>query len=125
MGDNFSAEFFNYSSIIIYTIFAVVVTSVVIFANKLLGPSLPSLRKSAAYESGMMPIGDARERFRIRYHVIAMIFLVFDLEIAFIYPWAVIYRELGWLGFAEMMMFLAILVIGFVYTWKRGAFSWE
>jgi len=125
MGEQYSAEFFNYSSIIIYAIFAVIITLVVVFANKLLGPSLPSERKSMAYESGITPIGDARERFRIRYHVIAMIFLVFDLEIAFIYPWAVIYRELGWLGFAEMMIFLAILVIGFLYAWKRGALSWE
>ena len=120
-----SAAFINYSAIFIYLIFAAVVTVVVVFANKLLGPSLPSKRKGTAYESGIMPIGDARERFRIRYHVIAMIFLVFDLEIAFIYPWAVTYRQLGWAGFIEMMIFLGILVIGFVYAWKRGAFNWE
>jgi NADH-quinone oxidoreductase subunit A len=77
------------------------------------------------YESGIQPVGSARERFHIRYHVIAMIFLIFDLEIAFIYPWAVIYKQLGWAGFVEMMIFLAILLVGFLYAWKRGAFQWE
>jgi NADH-quinone oxidoreductase subunit A len=115
----------EYIAVLIYLVLAVVITVVVIFSNKLLGPSKPSIRKSTAYESGIVPTGNARERFNIRYHVIAMIFLIFDLEIAFIYPWAVIYRTLGWAGFIEMMIFLTILIVGFIYAWKRGAFSWE
>lgn len=115
----------EYVPVLIYMILAVAIALVVIFSNKLLGPSRPSIRKSMAYESGIVPTGNARERFHIRYHVIAMIFLIFDLEIAFIYPWAVIYRNLGWAGFIEMMIFLGILILGFVYAWKRGAFSWE
>ena len=115
----------EYLPILIYMILAIGISLVVVFANKLLGPSRPSARKMTAYESGIKPTGTARERFHIRYHLIAMIFLIFDLEIAFIYPWAVVYKQLGWAGFVEMMIFLSILIIGFLYAWKRGAFTWE
>lgn len=115
----------EYLPILIYMALAVAITLLVLFVNRLLGPSKPTASKQMPYESGMRPVGTARERFHIRYHVIAMIFLVFDLEIAFIYPWAVIYQHLGWAGFLEMMIFLFILVVGFLYAWKRGAFQWE
>jgi NADH-quinone oxidoreductase subunit A len=101
------------------------ITLLVLFANRLLGPSRPMESKQLAYESGIIPLTDARSRFHIRYYLIAMIFLVFDLEIAFIYPWAIIYKRLGWAGFVEMMIFLGILTVGLVYAWKRGAFRWE
>jgi len=106
-------------------VLALGITLLVLFANRLLGPSKPTEGKSLAYESGIVPLADARRRFRIRYYMIAMIFLLFDLEIAFIYPWAVIYKRLGWTGFAEMMVFLGILVLGLIYAWKRGAFRWQ
>lgn len=115
----------EYLPILIYLALATGITLIVLFSNRLLGPSKPTARKQMPYESGMRPVGTARERFHIRYHVIAMIFLIFDLEIAFIYPWAVIYKQLGWAGFIEMMIFLFILVVGFLYAWKRGAFQWE
>ena len=115
----------EYLPILIYLVLAVGITLLVLFSNRLLGPSRPTLRKQMPYESGIRPVGTARERFHIRYHVIAMIFLIFDLEIAFIYPWAVMYKQLGWPGFMEMMIFLGILIVGFLYAWKRGAFQWE
>ena len=116
----------EYLPILIYIVLAVAITLVVLLGNQLLGPRRrPTATKQMPYESGMQPVGTARERFHIRYHVIAMIFLVFDLEIAFIYPWAVIYKQLGWAGFMEMMIFLTILLVGFLYAWKRGAFQWE
>lgn len=115
----------EYLPILIYLVLALGITLLVLFVNRLLGPSRPQPAKQLAYESGIKPSSDARARFHIRYYLIAMIFLVFDLEIAFIYPWAVIYRGLGWAGFAEMMLFLGILVVGLVYAWKRGALQWE
>lgn len=115
----------EYLPIFIYIVLAIAITLIVLFGNRLLGPSKPTAKKQMPYESGIRPVGTARERFHIRYHVIAMIFLVFDLEIAFIYPWAVMYKQLGWPGFFEMMIFLGILIVGFLYAWKRGAFQWE
>jgi len=116
----------EYLPILVYSALAGAITLIVLLSNGLLGPRRnPTERKQMPYESGIQPVGSARERFHIRYHVIAMIFLIFDLEIAFIYPWAVIYKQLGWAGFVEMMIFLAILLVGFLYAWKRGAFQWE
>ena len=115
----------EYLSILLYTVLAAGITLIVLLGNRILGPSKPTAEKQMPYESGIRPVGTARERFHIRYHVIAMIFLIFDLEIAFIYPWAVIYQELGWTGFIEMMVFLGILLLGFLYAWKRGALEWE
>jgi len=115
----------EYLPILVYLVLASGITLLVLLVNRLLGPRRPQPAKEIAYESGIKPSSDARARFHIRYYLIAMIFLVFDLEIAFIYPWAVIYRKLGWAGFAEMMLFLGILVVGLVYAWKRGALRWE
>jgi len=116
----------EYVAILIYLGLALVVAATLVAVNAVLGPPpRPSRDKIMPYESGIPPLMSARRRFHVRYHVIAMIFLVFDLEIAFIYPWAVVYRELGWLGFWEMFVFLGILVIGLLYAWKRGALRWE
>lgn len=116
----------EYGFILIYMILALGITLFILFANPLLGPRRrPSPAKGMPYESGIPPLSSPRERFRIRYYLIAMIFLIFDLEIAFIYPWAVIYRQLGWVGFVEMMVFLGILLLGYAYAWKRGALQWD
>jgi NADH-quinone oxidoreductase subunit A len=116
----------EYLPILLYMALAAAITLVLLLGNRILGAiSRPMAQKQMPYESGIRPVGSARERFHIRYHVIAMIFLIFDLEIAFIYPWAVLYKQLGWPGFIEMMVFLGILLIGFLYAWKRGAFQWE
>jgi NADH-quinone oxidoreductase subunit A len=115
----------GYVPILIYLLMAAGISGLVLFANRALGPRRPSPDKSMPYESGIRPLGNARERFHIRYYVIAMLFLLFDLEVAFIYPWAVLYRRLGLWGFGEMLVFLAILLIGYLYAWKRGALKWE
>jgi NADH-quinone oxidoreductase subunit A len=85
----------------------------------------PTRVKLEAYESGMRPVGTARERFSIQFYLIAMLFLLFDVEAAFLFPWAIVYRELGLFGFVEMMIFIAVVMAGFVYVWKKGALEWE
>jgi NADH-quinone oxidoreductase subunit A len=91
----------------------------------LLGPRRPSRVKSAPFECGSDPVGDARERFGVKFYVIALLFVVFDIEAVFIYPWAVQVRELGWTGYATMAAFAATLVVGLAYVWKKGALDWE
>jgi len=91
----------------------------------LLGPRRPSRVKSAPFECGSDPIGDARDRFGVKFYVIALLFVVFDIEAVFIYPWAVQVRELGWSGYATMAVFAATLLVGLAYVWKKGALDWE
>ena len=91
----------------------------------LLGTHRPNPDKLAPYECGMDPFEDARMKFDVRYYLVAILFILFDLEIAFLFPWAVSLKEIGALGFWAMMVFLAILVVGFVYEWKKGALDWE
>ncbi len=91
----------------------------------LLGPRRPSRVKSAPFECGSDPIGDARDRFGVKFYLIALLFVVFDIEAVFIYPWAVQVRELGWGGYATMAVFAATLVAGLAYVWKKGALDWE
>jgi NADH-quinone oxidoreductase subunit A len=90
-----------------------------------LGPRRPSRVKLAPFECGSDPIGDARDRFGVRFYVIALLFVVFDIEAVFIYPWAVQVRELGWAGYGTMAVFAATLVAGLAYVWKKGALDWE
>ena len=96
-----------------------------IVIGNLLGPKRPGAEKLAPYECGFEAFEDARARFDVRYYLIAILFIVFDLEIAFVFPWALVFRELGVFGLIEMGVFLSLLVIGFVYVWKRGALEWE
>ena len=93
--------------------------------NKLLGPRKPNEEKLSTYESGMEPVKTARERFSVKFYLVAMLFIVFDIEIVFMYPWAVKFRELGMLGLVEMLVFIAILLVGFLYVWKKGALKWH
>ncbi|HLC27240.1 MAG TPA: NADH-quinone oxidoreductase subunit A [bacterium] len=81
--------------------------------------------KLSAYECGMEPVGDARLRFSVKFYLIAMLFILFDVETVFLYPWAVVFADLRWFGFIEMVVFIGILLLSFVYLWKRGAFDWE
>jgi NADH-quinone oxidoreductase subunit A len=85
----------------------------------------PNPVKNQSYECGITPVGGARVRFSIKFYVVAMLFILFDIEAIFLYPWAVVHRWLGWFGFGEMAVFVLILVVGYVYVWKRGAFKWE
>jgi NADH-quinone oxidoreductase subunit A len=91
----------------------------------LLGPQRPDAAKASPYECGFEAFEDARMKFDVRYYLVAILFILFDLEIAFLFPWAVSLREIGAQGFWAMMIFLAILVVGFAYEWKKGALDWE
>ena len=89
------------------------------------GPNRPDAAKASPYECGFEAFEDARMKFDVRYYLVAILFILFDLEIAFLFPWAVVLPEIGFFGYAAMMVFLAILVVGFVYEWKKGALEWE
>ena len=91
----------------------------------LLGPKKPDAAKNSPYECGFEAFEDARMKFDVRYYLVAILFILFDLEIAFLFPWAVSLKEIGFTGFVAMMIFLAILVVGFAYEWKKGALDWE
>ena len=91
----------------------------------ILGPNRPDPAKNSPYECGFEAFEDARMKFDVRYYLIAILFILFDLEIAFLFPWAVALKEIGWIGFIDMMIFLAILVLGSAYMWIKGALDWE
>ena len=91
----------------------------------ILGPNRPDTQKNSPYECGFEAFEDARMKFDVRYYLVAILFILFDLEIAFFFPWAVVLPDIGFAGFVAMMVFLAILVVGFIYEWKKGALEWE
>jgi NADH-quinone oxidoreductase subunit A len=93
--------------------------------SRLIGMKKPSQVKLAPYECGMPPVGSARERFSVKFYIIAMLFIVFDIEAVFLYPWAVVFKKLGLFGFLEMGVFIVILLVGYAYVWKKGALEWE
>jgi NADH-quinone oxidoreductase subunit A len=93
--------------------------------SRFLGPRHPTPEKQAPYECGMPPVGDARERQSVKFYLVAMIFLLFDIEVAFLYPWAMALRALGWTGFLQIVGFFAILLAGYVYIWRKGALDWQ
>ena len=101
------------------------VATLMLFANKLLGPSRPTPEKSKPFECGMEPIALPTGRLPVHFYVLAMLFVVFDVELVFLFPWAAALKELGWFGLAEMVLFLGTIVAGFVYAWKKGALEWE
>ena len=90
-----------------------------------LGPRRPSARKLSPYESGITPIGAAQRKLPVKFYLIAVLFILFDIEIIFLLPWAVTFRFLGLFGFAEVLIFMAILIVGFIWIWKKGALEWE
>jgi NADH-quinone oxidoreductase subunit A len=92
--------------------------------SSVLGPSKPSPEKSAPYECGMPAVGDARERQSVKFYLVAMIFLLFDIEVAFLYPWAMALRDLGWGGFVQVLVFMMLLLAGYTYVWRKGALDW-
>jgi NADH-quinone oxidoreductase subunit A len=107
--------------ITIAVIFGIVLANI----NKWIGPKKPSDEKLSTYESGMEPVKTARERFSVKFYLVAMLFIVFDIEIVFMYPWAVKFKELGLFGFVEMIVFIVILLVGFLYVWRKGALKWD
>ena len=115
----------EYLPTLLFLIVATGIGIALILIGNLLGPKRPSAEKLSPYECGFAPFEDARMQFDVRYYLIAILFIVFDLEIAFVFPWALVFRELGVFGLVEMGVFLSLLVIGFVYVWKKGALEWE
>jgi NADH-quinone oxidoreductase subunit A len=95
-----------------------------IVLSHLVAPRKPTPEKLAPYECGMPPVGDARERHPVKFYLVAMIFLLFDIEVAFLYPFAMALRELGWFGFVQLLVFFSILVTGYVYVWRKGVLDW-
>jgi len=96
-----------------------------VFLSQFVGPSKPSPEKSAQYECGMPPVGDARQRQSIKFYLVAMIFLLFDIEVAFLYPWAIAFRDLGIIGYWQIVTFFLLLVTGYIYVWRKGVFDWS
>jgi len=117
--------FIEYLPIFIFFIVAVGFALVTLSLSAIFGKRKMTPQKMIPYECGMDPIGEARKRFSVRFYIVAMLFIVFDIEAVFLYPWAVIFRDLKIFGLAEMGVFIAILLVGFVYVWKKGALEWE
>lgn len=115
----------EYLPIFIFFVVAAGFALVTLFISAIFGRRKPTPQKMIPYECGMDPIGEARKRFSVRFYIVAMLFIVFDIEAVFLYPWAVVFRELKVFGLVEMGVFIAILLVGFVYVWKKGALEWE
>jgi NADH-quinone oxidoreductase subunit A len=114
-----------YLPVILFILVGVLVGVLPQFLGFVLGPRRPDAAKNSPYECGFEAFEDARMKFDVRYYLVAILFILFDLEIAFLFPWAVSLREIGMAGFWSMMLFLGILVVGFAYEWKKGALDWE
>lgn len=115
----------QYTPIAMMILFGLLAGIVFTNINKWIGPKRPSEEKLSTYESGMEPVKTARERFSVKFYLVAMLFIIFDIEIVFMYPWAVMFRQLGVFGFVEMMVFIAVLLVGYLYILKKGALRWQ
>jgi NADH-quinone oxidoreductase subunit A len=115
----------NYLPVLIFMAVGIGFGLIPVAAGFLLGPRKPDSEKLSPYECGFEAFEDSRMRFDVRYYLVAILFIIFDLEIAFLFPWAVVLDDIGMFGYLAMMLFLGILVIGFVYEWKKGALEWE
>lgn len=115
----------NYLPILIFMIVGGALGMIVPLVGYILGPKRPDPDKLSPYECGFNEFGDSRIPFDVRYYLVAILFIIFDLETAFLVPWAVAFRELGWFGLLSMGIFLGLLVIGFIYEWKKGALEWD
>ena len=115
----------NYLPVLIFLIIGVVFGVVALLLGMIFRPSKPYREKLLPYESGVDPLGEPRYRFSIRFYIIAMLFVIFDVEAVFIYPWAVVFDKIGIYAFIEMVIFIVILLIGYIYAWDKEAFQWE
>jgi NADH-quinone oxidoreductase subunit A len=121
MPDNYFA---SYLPLLLHMLAVGVVASAIVTLSWLLGKRRPTRAKMSPYECGMEPVGDARERFSVKFYLVAMLFILFDVEAVFLYPWAVILRELKMFGFWEMLVYILIVLVGFFYVWKKGVLDW-
>ena len=115
----------QYFPILVFIIVGLGLGVILLSVGTLLAPNRPNPEKLSPYECGFEAFEDARMKFDVRYYLVAILFILFDLEIAFLFPWAVVLPQIGFFGFAAMMVFLAVLVVGFLYEWKKGALDWE
>ena len=115
----------QYIPLFILGVIAIVLGLLLANLSKLMGPFRPNKVKESVYESGMDPVGTAHDRFSVKFYMVAMLFILFDIEVVFFLPWAIAFRKLGIFGLLEMVVFIVILLIGYVYAWKKGALEWE
>ncbi len=121
MPDNYFAR---YLPLLIHFILVGILATVIVLLSWLIGFRRPTRAKLSPYECGMTPVGDTRERFSVRFYLVGMLFILFDVEAVFLYPWAVILRDLKMFGFWEMLVYIAIVLVGFFYVWKKGVLDW-
>ncbi len=115
----------EYIPVLIFLGVALILGVVLLTLGRVLGPHRPDAEKLSPYECGFEAFEDSRTKFDVRYYLVAILFIIFDLEIAFLFPWAIVLDQIGVFGFWAMMIFLGILVVGFIYEWKKGALEWE
>jgi NADH-quinone oxidoreductase subunit A len=114
-----------YTPLLLQLLIAVVLATLLVSLSALIGWRRPNRAKQQAYECGMEPTGDAREPFSVKFYLVAMVFILFDVEAIFLYPWAYVFRELKLYGFVEMMLYIFVLLVGYIYLWKKGALDWH
>jgi NADH-quinone oxidoreductase subunit A len=115
----------SYLPIVIFIGVALVIGLALLIAPFAVAYKQPDSEKLSAYECGFAAFDDARMKFDVRFYLVAILFIIFDLEVAFLFPWAVVFKEIGWFGFWSVMIFLGVLTIGFIYEWKKGALEWD
>jgi NADH-quinone oxidoreductase subunit A len=115
----------QYFPILLFILFGLALGGIMLGLGRIVAPNRPDPQKLSPYECGFEAFEDARMKFDVRYYLVAILFILFDLEIAFLFPWAVVLRDIGLFGFVAMLIFLAILVVGFIYEWRKGALEWE
>ena len=115
----------QYFPILLFILFGLALGALMLSVGRMVSPNRPDPEKLSPYECGFEAFEDARMKFDVRYYLVAILFILFDLEIAFLFPWAVVLPEIGYFGFIAMMVFLAIIIVGFIYEWKKGALEWE
>ena len=114
-----------YAPLLLFLVLAMLLAGVLVSLSALVGWRRPSRAKQLPYECGVEPTGDARAPFSVKFYLVAMVFILFDVEAIFLYPWAYVFKELRWFGFAEMVLYIAILLVGYLYLWKKGALDWN
>ena len=115
----------DYLPIAVLLVISTILAFLVVGIGHLFGPKRPTPRKLAPYESGMRPIGPAMRRMPVRFYLVAVLFILFDIEVIFFLPWAVTFRQLGVFGFIEMLVFIGVLLVGYIWIWRRGALEWD
>lgn len=115
----------DYFPILVFMVIAIVVAAAALVLSQIVAPSRPDPEKISGYECGFEAFSDTRGKFDVRFYLVAILFIIFDLEIAFLFPWAISLAEIGTFGFWSMIVFLGILTVGFIYEWKKGALEWE